>query len=75
MEPVYKLTTMSWHVKGIGMFNTKEEALLAIEDNKLKHNILIRVSDKTKRHLEKLAKEKHTTMSKVIRQLIEKEVK
>ena len=75
MKPVFKLTTMSWYVSGLGFFKTKEEALLAIEDNTLKHTILVRVSDRTKRCLQRLADDKHTTMSEVVRQLIEKEVK
>ena len=75
MKPIYKLTTMSWYVEGLGFFKTKEEALVAIDDTKLKHSILIRVSNKTKRYLQRLANDKHITMSEVVRQLIEKEIK
>ncbi len=74
MKPVYKLTTMCWFVEGLGMFKTKDEALLAIEDNKLKHTILVRISDKTKRELKRLSDVRGQTMSDVIRQLIEQEV-
>lgn len=74
MKPVYKLTAMSWFVDGLGMFNTKEEALKAIEDTKLRHSILIRISDKTKRQLQQLAESRQATMSEVIRTLIEQEV-
>lgn len=73
MKPVYNLTTMCWFVEGLGMFKTKDEALLAIEDNKLKHTILIRISDKTKRELRRLSDVRGQTMSDVIRQLIEQE--
>lgn len=75
MKPIYKITTMSWFVEGLGLFKTKEEALLAIEDNTLKHSLRIRISDKTKRQLQQLVNDKQTTVSDIIRQLIEKEVK
>ena len=74
MKPIYKLTTMCWFVEGLGLFKTKEEAQQAIEDNKLKHSIIIRISDKTKRQLEQLATDRRVSMSDVIRQAIEKEV-
>ena len=75
MKPVYKLTAMCWFVEGLGLFKTKDEALLAIEDNKLKHSLIIRISDKTKRQLQQLADNKQTTVSNLIRQLIEREVR
>lgn len=74
MKPIYKLTTMCWFVEGLGLFKTKEEAQQAIEDNKLKHSIIIRISDKTKRQLEQLSTDRRVSMSAVIRQAIEKEV-
>ena len=75
MKPVYKLSAMCWFVDGLGLFKSKEEAEQAIEDNRLKHTINIRISDKTKRQLTKLATDKNTNMSDYIRQLIEREVK
>lgn len=75
MKPVYKLTTMCWLVDDLGLFKTKEEALAAIEDNKLKHTMIFKMSDKTKRQLQHLADKKNKTKSEILRRLIEKEVK
>lgn len=75
MKAVYKIAAMCWFVEGLGLFQTQEEAKKAIDENKLKHTVNIRISDKTKHQLTTLAIEKNTTMSEVIRQLVEKEVK
>ncbi len=75
MKPIYKFTSMSWLVDGLGLFNSIEEAKQAIEDNKLKHSLVIRISDKTKRQLQELTKDKNTTVSDLIRKLIDKEMK
>lgn len=75
MKPVFKLTTMCWYVDGLGLFKSKEDALIAIEDNKLKHSLIIRISDKTQRQLQKIADKKKLSKSEIIRRLIEREVK
>ena len=75
MKPVFNLTTMCWRVKGLGLFKTREEALQAIEDDKLKHSLIIRISDKTVRQLQKLSDDRKLSKSEIIRLLIDKEVK
>lgn len=74
MKPVFKITTMCWLVDDLGYFKTKEEALAAIEDNKLKHSLVVRISDKTKRQLQQLVDLNKVTVSELIRTLIDKEV-
>ena len=75
MKPDYDPFLRLWVVKGIGYYKTISEAEKAIEDNSLSETLIIRISPKTKRRLEELSKKRRLSYSKLIRQLIEKEVR
>jgi hypothetical protein len=75
MKPVYDPYFMRWKVKGLGWFDTRAEASEAIK--KLGHDatLIIRIKSDLKQRLETLAQERNKTVSELVRELIEKEVK
>lgn len=74
MKPILNTVTMRWNVKGIGSFARKEDALAAIEANRMKNQIHFMVSDTMYEALMDAANERRTTMAELIRTAIEKEV-
>lgn len=74
MKPYYVPWVNKWTAKGYGYFDTREDVQKAINNDKKKHQIIIRVSPKVKEGLQQLAEVRKTTVSNIIRQAIEKEV-
>lgn len=74
MKPIYSEASMKWRVKGMGYFDTPEDAWRAIRLNERKTQLLVMVSKKMKIQLEELADKRKTTISDIVRQAIEKEV-
>lgn len=74
MKPYYDPYFMRWSVKGLGWFDTRAEASAAIK--KLGHdtNLIIRIKSDLKQKLEALANERDTSVSELVRELIEREV-
>lgn len=75
MKPVYDPYFMRWRVKGLGWFDTRVEASDAIK--RLGHDttLIIRIKSELKQNIETLAQERNTTVSELVRELIEREVK
>ena len=65
---------MRWHVQGLGYFDSIEEAKQAIADSKLTEVITCRVNKKIKTRLSDMARETNSTISDVVKNIIEKEV-
>jgi predicted DNA binding CopG/RHH family protein len=74
MKPVYDMCTLKWRVKGLGLFDTPQEAKEAIQNSKKKTRLNLRISEKTFDKLQERADSQSTTVSEVVRQIIEKEV-
>ena len=74
MKPVYDVCTLKWRVKGLGLFDTPQEAEMAIKNSKKKTMLNIRISESTLSELQSMAKVKNTTVSNIVRQIIEREV-
>ena len=64
-----------WYVDGVGMFDSKEEADKAVTDNTNSKQILLSMSPRLHADLKRLAKQREVSVSKLIRQILEKEVK
>lgn len=75
MKPRYNGVFHDWEVTGIGTFGTASEAREAIRQNQKTVQLLVKISPKLNDRLRALAVKKHTTVSKLVRQAIEKEVK
>ena len=75
MRPVYDICTLKWRVKGLGLFDTPQEAEKAIQNSKKKTRLNIRISDDVFSKLQARADSQNTTISNIVRQIIEKEVK
>ena len=73
MKPVYDMCTHKWRVKGLGVFDTIQEAKNAMQNCKKKTMLNVRVSEETLNKLQELAISQNTTVSDVVRQIIEKE--
>lgn len=74
MKPYYVPWVNKWTAKGYGYFDTLEDAQKAIECDKKKYQIIVKVSLNEKEELKRLAKIRKTTVSNIIRQAIKKEV-
>ena len=74
MKPIYDPYMMRWKVKGLGWFDSRAEA--SAEIKKLGHdtNLIIRIKSELKQKIETLAQKRNTTVSELVRELIEKEL-
>lgn len=75
MKPIYDPFIKRWSVKGLGYFDKLGEAKEAIKQNSLSDALLIRLNPNTKRQLQEIADSRNVSVSDLIRQLIEKELK
>ena len=75
MKPIFVPWANKWTARGYGYFNTFDDAQKAIERDKKKYQIIVKVSLSEKEELQRLAETRKTTMAKIIRQAIEREVK
>lgn len=74
MKLVYDECTMKWRVKGLGLFDTPQEAWNAIRDNEKNHMLNLLVSRKMMNDLRAVADERKISVSELVRQAIKKEV-
>lgn len=74
MKPVFDMCTLKWRVKGLGLFDSSQEAEKAIKNSKKKTMLNVRISESTLSKLQSMADTKNTTVSNIVRQIIEKEV-
>lgn len=74
MKPVYDICTLKWRVKGLGLFDSPKEAEMAIQNSKKNTRLNFRISDDVFSKLQAKADSQNTTISNVVRQIIEKEV-
>lgn len=75
MKSYYDQYTMRWKVKGLGWFNTREEARKAIREFSQDTTLKIRLKSSLKQEFETLAQERGKSVSELIREWMEKEVK
>lgn len=75
MKIIYDECTLKWRVKGLGLFDTPQEAEMAIQNSKKKTMLNVRISDDVFSKLQAKADAKNTTISNIVRQIIEREVK
>ena len=75
MKPYYDPYFMRWKVKGLGWFDTRVEASAAIKKFSKDAILQTRVKSDVKQKFETLAQERNKTVSGLVRELIEKEVK
>lgn len=74
MKPILDTATMRWKVKGLGTFANKKNALAAIEAKRMKNQIHLLVNDETYNALKKIAEDRETTVTEIVREAIRKEV-
>ena len=74
MKLVYDECTMKWRVKGLGFFDTPQEAWKAIKDNERSHMLTLMISPKMMNDLRVAANERKSSVSELVRKAIEKEV-
>lgn len=74
LKPYYVPWANRWTAKGYGYFNTLEDAQKAIERDKKKYPMVVKLSLNEKEKLQQLAETRKTTISDIVRQAIEKEV-
>ena len=63
-----------WYIEGVGSFNTEEEARKALALHRNVKQLTIKISMDLLNKLNTLAKKRKTTVSKMVRELLEKEV-
>lgn len=74
MKPILDTATMRWTVKGLGTFANKKDALAAIEAKRMKNQLHLLVNDETYNALKRIAEDRETTITEVVREAIRKEV-
>jgi hypothetical protein len=74
MKPIYDRWIDKWTVNGIGTFDSKAEALFAINQAQLSAKLLIQINPKDKEKLVELAEKRNMTISELVRSLIRKEI-
>ena len=74
MKPVYDECSLKWRVKGVGLFNTPQEAWNAIRDNEKSHMLNLLVSRKMMNDLRAVADKRNISVSELVRQAVRKEV-
>lgn len=75
MKPYYDPYFMRWSVKGLGWFDTRAEASEAIKKFSQDTTIKIRLKSDLKQKFETLAQERGKTVSELVREYMEREVK
>jgi hypothetical protein len=75
MKPTYDPYFMRWKVKGLGWFDTHKAAVDAIKKLGQDATLQTRVKSDLKQQFETLAQERGKTVSDLMRELIEREVK
>lgn len=75
MKPRYNGVFHDWEVTGLGTFNSLREAREAIRQNQKTVQLLVKISPKENDRLRSLADQKRTTVSKLVRDAIERMVK
>lgn len=75
MKPVYDECTCKWRVKGLGLFDTPQEAWKVIRDNEKTKMLTLLVSPKMLSDLRANADKRKISVSELVRQAIEREVK
>lgn len=74
MKPIYDMYTMKWRVKGLGRFDSLQEALEAIKKSKKTTTLTLRINTEVAEKLQDLAISRNCSVSEVVRTLIEKEI-
>jgi hypothetical protein len=74
LKPTYDECTLKWRVKGIGLFDTPQEAWNAIRDNTNDRQLNVMVNRKLLNDMHSLAKDNNISISDFVRQAIRKEV-
>ena len=75
MKPVYDPYFMRWRVKGLGWFDSRAEASDAIKKLSNSEVLQTRIKPDIRQKFETLAQERNKTVSELVRELIEREVK
>lgn len=75
MKPCYDPYFMRWRVKGLGWFDSRAEASEAIKKLSKSEVLQTRVKADIRQKFEAIAQERNKTVSELMRELIEKEVK
>ena len=75
MKPIYNESTLKWRVKGLGLFDTAKDAWMAIAENTNNTQLNIMVSPKMMNDLRASADARKISVSKLVRQAIENELK
>ena len=75
MKPVYDECSCKWRVKGFGIFDTPQEAWKVIRDNEKSKMLTLLISNKMLNDLKTLADKRKISVSELVRQAIEREVK
>ena len=75
MKPVYDECSCKWRVKGFGLFDTPQEAWKVIKDNEKTKMLTLLVTPKMLSELRAMADERKISVSEIVRQAIEREVK
>ena len=74
MKLVYDECTLKWRVKGLGLFDTPQEAWKAIRLNEKKTMLTLMISRKMLNDLRAVAEKRKISVSELVRQAVEKEV-
>ena len=74
MKPVYDECTLKWRVKGLGLFDTPQEAWKAIRLTEKKTMLTLMINRKMLNDLRAAADKRKMSVSEFVRQAIEKEV-
>ena len=75
MKPVYDPYFMRWKVKGLGWFDSRAEASDAIKKLSNSEVLQTRIKPDIRQKFETLAQQQNKTVSELVRELIEREVK
>lgn len=75
MKPVYDECTCKWRVKGLGLFDSPQEAWKVIRENEKTKMMTLLVSPKMLSDLRVIAKERNISVSRLVREMIDKEVR
>ncbi len=74
MRAVYEPFMQRWYVKGLGYFDSKADALIAIKNTTMSDTLIVRLSGETKQRLQEIATLNNVSLSDVARTILEKEV-
>ena len=74
MKPILDKATIRWKEKGWGTLAKKKDALAAIEAKRMKNQLHLLVNDETYNALKRIAEDRETTITEVVREAIRKEL-